>query len=467
MASPVATAAINTSRTKVVGSGLHMRCAVNRSVLGISEDEARKWQRKTEAEWRMWAERASNCDALGLNNFYELQQLALKSCLMSGDAFALLKRTKTVPYNPYTLRLHIVEADRISTPTESRTGVRASTEGKNRETGNKIHDGVEVNKSGKVEAYHICSTYPSLYSTDKVDWTRVKAIGERTGLPNILHIMKSERPDQYRGVSFLAPVIEILLQMRRYTEAQLFTAVVQTFFTAWIKTTSEKSEFPFAELGGGDVLGEPGTQPEEVSYDEREYEMGPGQVQHLAPDEDIVFGNPNVPSTSFDVFVKTLCRLVGAALEIPYDVLIKEFNSSYSVSKGALEEAWETFKMWRSSFISDFCQPTYETWLAEAVAIGRIKAPGFFDNPVIREAWCGARWDGPAQTHLDPVKEATANQMAVAAGWKTNEQVTREYYGGSWEENVERLLQERELIGVPETPDTSNNDEEEDNAEDN
>ena len=113
MASPIAAAAINTNRTKIVGSGLRMKCAVNNEVLGLSDDEVRRWQRNTEAEWKLWAEKRSNCDALGVNNFYELEQLAVKSWLMSGDAFVLLKRAEKTPLNPYTLRLHIVEADRV------------------------------------------------------------------------------------------------------------------------------------------------------------------------------------------------------------------------------------------------------------------------------------------------------------------------------------------------------------------
>lgn len=133
-------------------------------------------------------------------------------------------------------------------------------------------------------------------------------------------------------------------------------------------------------------------------------------------------------------------------MELPFDVLIKEFNSSYSAAKGALEEAWEMIKMRRAWFINDFCQPIYEVWLAEAVAAGRIKAPGFWENPLVRAAWCGARWDGPAQTHLDPVREAKANELVVQHGWKTNEQITREYYGSNWDENAAIISQELQRL---------------------
>lgn len=466
MASPVASAAINTNRTKVVGPGLHMKCAINRDVLGISDEAVSDWQKQTEAEWQMWASRKANCDALGMNNFYELQQLAVKSWLMSGDIFALMKRYDETPINPYTLRIHLIEADRISTPAEmAKSPVPNLTEGVNPATGNTIYDGVEVDANGKVIAYHICSAYPHQITAKEIKWQRVEACGRLTGIPNIIQVMDAERPDQYRGVSYIAPCIETILQLRRYTESELTAALVQSFLTAWITTETDATEFPFNEVGGGDVDGIPGDQPDGASLSPNEYEMGPGTINHLAPGESVTLGNPNIPTAGFDAFVKTICKLVGASLEMPYDVLLKEFNSSYSAAKGALEEAWEAFKMRRTWFVSDFCQPIYECWLAEAVALGRIKAPGFFTDPLIRAAWCNARWDGPAQTHLDPVKEAKANETLVAHGWKTNEQVTREYYGGDWSTNADAIKQEKEKFGASELPSEQNPAEDDDGTE--
>ena len=190
-------------------------------------------------------------------------------------------------------------------------------------------------------------------------------------------------------------------------------ALVQSFFTAWIQTETDPTDIPINETGAGDVVGFPGEEIDNLSESDDEYEMGPGTVVHLGEGEKVVFGNPNIPTTGFESFTKTVCRLVGSALEIPYEVLIKEFDSSYSASRAALLEAWEAFKMRRQWFVDDFCQPVYEVWLAEAVALGRIKAPGFFEDPIIRDAWCGARWIGPVQGQLDPTKEAKAAIMQV------------------------------------------------------
>ena len=448
MAAPLATSAINTNRTKVVGTGLVLKCAIDRDVLGLTEQQAKDWQRQTEAEWRMWAENRANCDALGLNNFYALQQVAIKSWLMSGDVFAVIQREKPTPLNPYSIRIHLVEADRVSTPYEfgGSLSYNGITGGKNTDNGNRIFDGVEVSSAGRVLAYHIRNTYPFQRTMEETVWTRVEAIGAKTGLPNILHIMDCERPDQYRGVPYLAQVIEPLLQLRQYTASELMAALVQSFFTAWVKTETTQSDIPFNKTGVGDVPSEnPG---DNISDDSSEYEMGPGTVTHLKNGEDIVFGNPNIPTAGFETFVKTVAKMCGAALEIPYDVLVKEFNASYSASRGALLEAWEAIRMRRVWLADDFCQPVYTAWLAEAVARGRIKAPGFWDDPLLRAAWCGARWIGPVQGQLDPKKEAEANIELIDRGIKTHEQVTMETSGGDWYENVEQLHRENEALSA-------------------
>ena len=156
--------------------------------------------------------------------------------------------------------------------------------------------------------------------------------------------------------------------------------------------------------------------------------------------------NPNIPTAGFEQFVKTLCKLMGGAIEMPYELLLKEFNASYSASRAALLEAWEGFKMRRTWLVDSFCQPAYEIWLSEAVARGRVIAPGFFDDPLLRAAWCGARWIGPVQGSLDPAKEVNAAILQTHHAFKTHEQVTLEMGGGDWTENAEQLARENELL---------------------
>ena len=92
MAAPIATSAIKTNRTNVVGVGLKLKSRIDREALGLTPEQAEAWQKTTEREFALWAENKRSCDATGINNFYGLQQLALISWLLSGDCIGVLKQ---------------------------------------------------------------------------------------------------------------------------------------------------------------------------------------------------------------------------------------------------------------------------------------------------------------------------------------------------------------------------------------
>ena len=102
--------------------------------------------------------------------------------------------------------------------------------------------------------------------------------------------------------------------------------------------------------------------------------------------------------------------------------------------------------MYRSWLASDFCQPIFEEWLAEAVAKGRIPAPGFFSDPLIRKAYCGAEWNGPAQGLLNPVQEVEAATKRVEQGFSTREREAVEITGTDFYRNARQLRQEEKAL---------------------
>lgn len=437
MAAPIATAALKRQRTNVVGNGLRLKSTVNRELLGMSPEEAEKWQKHTEAEFALWAEHKDACDATGINDFYGLQQLAMLAWPMSGDCFCLFRWYDPSKLQPYSLRLHLIEADRVRTPTADGGLTMLTTTGK-ADNGNPIYDGVEVDKNGRIVAYHVASTYPFQTTLEPTKFARVQAYGKNTGLPNILHIMDSERCEQYRGVPYLAQVMEPLLQMRRYTEAEIMAAIVQSFFTAFVKTNADPTEMPFGEPARADAV--------EVSRDPTDYEMGPGNTVIMEPGEDVAFGSPTHPNTGFDTFMRSLCEQVGSALEIPADLLIMSFNSSYSASRAALLEAWKAFRMRREWLTKSFCRPVYEVWMTEAVARGRISAPGFLTDPLIRQAYLQSEWIGPSQGQLDPTKEVAAAVTAIENGLSTREAEAIRLNGSEYAANVDKLTLENERL---------------------
>ena len=412
MGSPIATGAIKTVRTNVVGSGLALDAQIDAKFLGLTEEQARAWEENTEREWRLWSE-SVDCDAERRQTFFQMQSLVLLSALMSGDVFVTMPVIKR-PGSAYDLRIGLIEADRVCNPLAIPVGVN-------------VLGGVEIGEYGESVAYWVAKRNPNaalrLTASNQQEWKRVQAFGAKTGRRNILHIMCDvERPSQRRGVPMLAPVIESLKQLERYSEAELMAAVVSGMFTVFVKSNTPQTP-----------LGQMFDPAQQIDKDTNAYELGNGAIVGLDENESIETANPGRPNANFDGFVIAISRQIGAALEIPYELLVKNFTSSYSASRAALLEAWKMFRMRREWLVGNFCQPVYEEWLTEAVLKGRIKAPGFFDDPAIRAAWCGSEWYGDCQGQLDPLKEANAAKVRVEEGFSTREREAAELTGMKYE----------------------------------
>ena len=109
-------------------------------------------------------------------------------------------------------------------------------------------------------------------------------------------------------------------------------------------------------------------------------------------------------------------------------------------------EAWKFFRRQRAWLASDFCQPVYNEWFAEAVARGRINAPGFFADTAIRRAYTGAEWNGPSPGQIDPLKEVNAATVRVEQGFSTRARETAELTGGDWMQNYRQRVKEEKMM---------------------
>ena len=395
--------------------------------LGLSDEKADQWERQTLREFRLWAS-SPQCDAERSKNFYALQKLAFLSMLMSGDVFALfgMKENKRTPYQT-TIRL--LEADRICTPdTDGDSDVKET------ESGGRIVDGVEISKDGEVIRYHIASRHPLRENdTGSVSWTAIEAYGKDTGYPNILHITTFERPEQRRGTPFVAAQIEKIKQLDRYINSELAANVVSSMLTAFLVSDEDDGK-----AGLEDAVNE----EDKVTDDDLQLELAPGAIYDLPPGKKVESVNPLRSNSGFESFVNAMWTEIGAGMKTPKEVLIKKYDSNYTAARAALLDYWRTVRTYRAEFVDSFCQPVYEAWLSEAVAIGRVEAPGFFEDPAVRRAWCACSWKGASMGQVDPKKEAEAASMRISLNISTQEQEASEYNGNSWAENVRQRKKE-------------------------
>ena len=421
---PLARGAIKTVVTNVVGTGLWPELQPDRVALkalaGATDAQIDEFIASANRIWYHWAE-SKFCDASRTQKFSGLQRLVLQSVLESGDVLGIRRYVKRPGYGE-TLALQVLEADRIDNPpgqTDNDT----------------IAGGVERNALGAPIAYHVLRKHPGdRYQANTRETVRIPAL-LATGEWAALHIFNRERPQQTRGVPYLAAVTEPLKQLGRYSEAEIDAAVVSAMFTAFV--TTEDGSGLASDLAGASPSSSDGSD---------EIRMGNAAIVDLRKGESIEIANPGRPNTAFDGFVQAVLRQIGVGLELPFEILIKHFTASYSAARAALLEAWKFFKTLRGWLADEFCQPVFEAVITQAVAEGRLVAPGFLADPLVQCAYLQCDWIGPPRGMIDEEKEARANELMKTHGWKTNSEITSELTGGDWYRKQEqRALEEAHL----------------------
>lgn len=418
---PMAAGAINGTVTSVVGTGLTCEPTIDAEAVGLTEDQAAEWQKVTKREFKLWAD-STDCDLTRHQDFYGLQDLVFRSSLEKGDAITILPY-KSRQGSVYDLRVQIVEAERLSNPSRKRDTPA-------------LAGGVEMDADGAPVAYWLTRQHPGGIAGTTLQWDRYEAYGPKTGRRNVLHHFRRVRAGQTRGIPYLAPVIEIIKQLGRYTDAEVMAAVVSGLFTVFI--TSEGAQGIGTGIPG--MAAETGALPTD-----NDIKLGNGNVVDLAPGEKVEAPNPGRPNPNFDPFFQACVRQMGIALEVPFEVLIKHFTASYTAARAAILEAWKFYMGRRAWLVQSFCDPIYEAWMDEAVAAGRIRAPGYFADPSLRRAWLGVTWHGDAMPQVDPVKEVEAARQRVDGGFSDRARETAMLTGADWETTHKQQVREQKM----------------------
>ena len=415
---PLAAGAIKTKITNVVGTGLRLQSRLDRDVLNLTDEQADALEAKIEREWRLFWE-SKDCDVARTLNGHGITRMVYRQEKVNGDVFILLPKI-TREGMPYDLKLQVIEADRVcnkNTMSDTET----------------LAGGVEKDQYGAPLKYHILIHHPgNLFLATKAEWDIIDAFGKETGLRNIIHYYNPTRPGQSRGVPDLAPVIEILKQLGRYTEAEVMAAVISGFFTVFVETESGEGDFDYTKMG--DELGR------ETS--DKDYKLGNGMIVELAKGDKIHDSNPGRPNQNFDNFVMSILRQIGVALEIPFEILIKHFTASYSAARAALLELWKFVMAERRQLVDNFLKPVFEVWMYEAVAIERVAAPGFFADLAIKQAYLGCEFIGPTKGQINEAVEVKAAGERIKIGVSNLARETAELIGEDWETNHKQQVKE-------------------------
>ena len=406
----VARAAINTKVVNVVGSGLRLQSQ-------IEGDNSKYYESRIEEEFKLWSTRKYECDGRGQSNFYEIQSLLFQSILERGDSFVIFSYNKRKG-NRYGLKLNLIEADRVSNPNG-----QADTD--------TLSMGIKYDKSGCAIGFWYSTS--NRYGSVK-KWT-YQPFYAASGRQVALHLFDQSRIDQSRGIPDLAPVIELLKQLGDFTDAYLQKALVSAILSVFVKSESGQGMEGLSTL-------------DQNKQATGRYKLGSGTVIQGMTDESVDIIESNTPNNSFDPFVVANLRSIGAALNLPYEVLVKHFTSSYTAAQAAFMEAWRYFRTLRRFLIDNFCTPVFNTWLDEAANI-YIDLPGYSNGDIlVKSRYQSCEWVGDPQGHIDPLKANKADELAEKNNWVSGS-YNASLRGQDWRKvNLKRKSENQMTIGA-------------------
>jgi lambda family phage portal protein len=429
--SGVARGGIQTIVDNVVGSGLRLSARPDYRMLGRTREWATDWAREVEARFHAWYW-STACHAGDSLTGDQLTAQVFRSALTRGEAIAL---PLWLPDRGATAtRLQTVEADRLSQP-EGKAATVA------------FRGGIEFDAYGKPIAYHIRKTHPGDSALDLSTLPAWERIPRETpfGRLRVIHIFDGERPGQSRGKPLLASVLPQFKNLDRYTQAELQAAVVNALVAMTITTPMDQESI--IELFNRDT-----NAYLKAREDAAGLKLSSGGILPLFPGDKAEGFMPARPATAFDAFVTNVYRLIAVGLDMPYELLLKDFSkTNYSSARAALLEAWRSFNRRRDWLGTTWLDRVYALWFEEVANAGTIDAPGFYAN---RWAYLRCRWVGPGRGWVDPLKEASAAEKRMAISVSTLEDECAEQ-GRDWREVLEQLAiekAERDRLGLTPPP---------------
>jgi capsid protein len=281
----------------------------------------------------------------------------------------------------------------------------------------------------------------------------------------MLHGFNPEYAGQGRGFPRLAHALQEFEQITDFSLSTIQKAISQASLVMAVENDQADSSNPLIGRVAGPVR-EYGSHPqpsasaanvtdEAIAPINFEYmpeatidRPGSVGVFNLRKGDKLKYLADTSPSTSYDVFLNSFVSYLSASVGMPVEILLMKFNANYSASRAAFITFWRVAQIWRDEMAADFLDPTYEMWLAEEIAAGRVSAPGWSD-PRLRAAWLCCEWAGAAMPNIDPVKTATADRAYVEMGSQTLDDVARNYNGSSGKSNRAKIKRQYEELSEP------------------
>ena len=374
------------------------------------------FDRELEDKFAAWCE---DCDIAGQESLAEMlwQICGIEQC-QSGEAFLIMQSAPNIENKwpainkkQVSLRLQAVEADRIATPGDLFGQAMVN---------DKIRDGIEVDEYGKPLYYYVLKKHPgSNYATGGIGGG-----GEYDKVPAnyVIHLYRPKRAGQTRGVPLFTPALGIFAQLRRFTLATLDAA----------EQAANMSGVMESEMDG---------DAEDVTTAGDEVEIPRNTLLGLPSGTKMSQLKAEHPTGTYKEFKHELLNEAARCISMPFNVAAAN-SSKYNYASGRLDKQsyYKSIKTARGWIVRRVLNRLFSAWYSESLLV-----PGFFKHTARGGGQIRLTWFWPGFEHVDPVKEAKAQETRLKNNTTT---LAAEYavQGKDWEREIRQSKKENDLL---------------------
>lgn len=391
--SDIAQSVLHAYRRNVVGRGYTLRAST-----GDEELDTR-----LEKGWKRWTD-ARNCDITGEQGFNEILRMMVDRKKVDGGILVLFRYTRggLVPF-----KLQCLEVDELD-----------SSQSAPKYRGNRIVGGIEYDQYRRPVGYWFRQ-----YDLEGYQAMAPVFVDAR----DVFFYKSKRRPSQLREMSDLAPTITRIRDANEFLVAVSVKERLSAILAIFIKKL-----FP-----SGGTIGR-GFQPGTANKtDYASLHVHPGMVVEMNQGDEAQIIDPKNTATDAAGFLKTQQGLISSGQGLSYEAVSRDMSkSTYSSARQNAIEDEATYSE-EIELLTSFMTEVYEAFVISGVLSGLFAIPDFWQR---REDYLNHSWVKAPKRWIEPVKEATANKIALQTGQKTFPELCAEY-GKDWKEAIDEMAE--------------------------
>lgn len=408
-----------------IGDGLKLQYEPEKTILkkkyNIEIDN--EFTEYVESIWSIYAN-SKYISNNGQNDIHTIANTIMINTLLCGDCLIIRRVKDGIP------KIQVIDGRNVCGGTPEKN------------SNNKVIDGVEINQNGEHIAYHIV--------TDEGKIVRIKAKDSKNNKQAWLVYANNSRIGQVRGVSTICSIIQKIDQLSKYTENEVIASEVNSKIATFIEHTTESD-------GKNPLLGRPMAKetPYNPELDQNTKDailkLTNGLLINLGVGKTMKSFDTKRPNVNFEGFLDANAKYIFASQSIPFEIAVMLFSNNFSASRAALKMFEMTLKVLRKNIVIDgIYKPLFKAFFLIENLKGNLSIDKFDkikQNPLDMNALTKCRFISPPIPHVDPLKEVKAVVEKINNHLSTKEEGMEEL-GNSTDfyTTIEKIGNEREIM---------------------